>query len=476
MTLPIATVELRYEHDVVLARQRARAVAGLLGFEHTDQTRIGTAVSEIARNAFQYAGGGRVEFCVKEESPEALVVRVTDQGPGIEDVPAVLDGRYRSSTGLGMGMTGARRLMDSFEVESSAGGTTVLLGKRIPPGAPLVTGSLARKVSTELADGTPANPFEEIQRQNQELLRALDEVQRKQEELEGVNCELEDTNRGMVALYKEVDENASRLKKANEVKIRFLSNMGHEFRTPLNAILSLSRILLDRMDGDLTGEQEKQAAFIHRAAGELSTMVNDLLDLAKIEAGRVEVYPAECDVAVLFSGLRGMFRPLFVNPAVQLVIEEPEGIPALLTDGGKVSQILRNLVSNALKFTERGEVRVSARPSASAKGGPGVVFSVSDTGIGVAPEDQERIFEEYGQVDGPLQRKLNGTGLGLPLSRRLAKLLGGRLTVESVPGRGSTFTAVVPTVYSAPRDRGEPGGTTGGGSRETEREPSGRRR
>jgi signal transduction histidine kinase len=240
----------------------------------------------------------------------------------------------------------------------------------------------------------------------------------------------------MVALFAELDENASRLKRANDLRAAFLSNMSHEFRTPLNAILAISRLLLDRSDGELTPEQERQAGFIRRAAEDLSSMVNDLLDLARIEAGRIEIRPAECRVENLLSSLRGMFRPMLVNPALDLVFEEPEGVPALWTDEGKVSQILRNLVSNALKFTERGEVRVSAKLSEE---GRRVVFSVADTGIGIPPEHLGRIFEEYAQVDSPLQRKVTGTGLGLPLSRKLAGLLGGSLTVESLAGQGSTL-------------------------------------
>ncbi len=445
MSLPIVAVELRYEHDVVLARQRARTIAGLLGFDLNDRTRIGTAVSEIARNAFRYAGGGRVEYLVEgTERPQSFLIRLSDRGPGIEDVAAVLEGRFRSRTGMGLGIAGARRLMDDFRLASRPGeGTTVLLGKTIPAAAPVATPALAGRIAAELARRSPEDPFEEIQEQNQELLHAMDELQRRQDELRSLNRELEDTNRGMVALYGELDENASRLKRANQAKTAFLSNMSHEFRTPLNSILSLARLLLDRVDGDLTKEQELQLELIRRSAEELSTMVNDLLDLARIEAGRVEVHPVECTVESAFSALRGMFRPLLVHPAAKLVIEEPVDVPALLTDEGKLSQILRNLVSNALKFTERGEVRVSARLG---EDGHCVVFSVSDTGIGIAPEDQARIFEEYAQVDGPLQRKVKGTGLGLPLSRRLAELLGGRLTVESVPGRGSTFTAVIPLV------------------------------
>ncbi|MBK8599035.1 MAG: histidine kinase [Holophagales bacterium] len=459
MSLPIVTVELRFEHDVVLVRQRARTIAGLLGFVHIDQTRIGTAVSEIARNAFQYAGGGRVDFLLDEKArPPLFLVRVIDRGPGIEDLPAILAGRFRSRTGMGMGIAGARRLVDSFDVQSRAGeGTAVVLAKAVPAGAPPVTLALIAKITGELGRRSPEDPFEEIQLQNQELLGAMNELRRRQEELEALNRELEDTNRGMVALFAELDENASRLKRANDLRAAFLSNMSHEFRTPLNAILAISRLLLDRSDGELTPEQERQAGFIRRAAEDLSSMVNDLLDLARIEAGRIEIRPAECRVENLLSSLRGMFRPMLVNPALDLVFEEPEGVPALWTDEGKVSQILRNLVSNALKFTERGEVRVSAKLSEE---GRRVVFSVADTGIGIPPEHLGRIFEEYAQVDSPLQRKVTGTGLGLPLSRKLAGLLGGSLTVESLAGQGSTFQATIPLVY--------PGASGGGPAGELE--------
>ena len=190
-------------------------------------------------------------------------------------------------------------------------------------------------------------------------MRTLDELRQRQEELARLNRELEDTNRGVVALYAELDERADHLRRADEVKTRFLSNMTHEFRTPLNSILALTRLLLDRVDGELTPEQERQVYFIRKSAENLSELVNDLLDLAKVEAGKIVVRPAEFEVRNLFGALRGMLRPLLLNTSVNLVFEEPDGIPPLHTDEGKVSQILRNFISNALKFTEQGEVRVS---------------------------------------------------------------------------------------------------------------------
>jgi signal transduction histidine kinase/CheY-like chemotaxis protein len=440
---------LRHEPDVVTARQRARAIAEQLGFDAQDQTRLATAVSEIARNAYSYAGGGRVDFLVEgKEAPQLFVVQVSDQGPGIPNLSRVLEGDYESRTGMGLGIVGARRLVDRFEIESTPGrGTRVSLKKLFPRRAPVMLPEMLDALSRRLAIQESIDPLAELQRQNQELLRTLEELRARQEELSLLNSELEDTNRGVVALYAELDEKAEHLRQADTMKSRFLSNMSHEFRTPLNSILALSGLLLEHADGPLTSEQDKQVGFIRRAAEELSELVNDLLDLAKVEAGKIVVRPSEFDVAGLFGALRGMLRPLLVNEAVSLVIEDPSSLPPLDTDEAKVSQILRNFISNALKFTERGEVRVSATLSSD---GQAVVFSVADTGIGIAPEDLERIFEDFTQLDHPVQRRFRGTGLGLPLTRKLTALLGGSIAVQSRPGLGSTFSATIPIRYAEP--------------------------
>jgi CheY-like chemotaxis protein len=205
------------------------------------------------------------------------------------------------------------------------------------------------------------------------------------------------------------------------------------------------------MDGPLTEEQETQIRFIRKAAQDLFELVNDLLDLAKVEAGKVVIRPVEFSAANLFGALRGMLRPLLVNPSLSLVFEDPVDVPPIWSDESKVSQILRNFISNALKFTESGEIRVSARVTAD---GERVVFSVADTGIGIAPEDQEVIFEEFTQLDSRLQRQVKGTGLGLPLTRKLAGLLGGEVAVASALGIGSTFSVTLPLVGPLPSGTG----------------------
>ena len=374
----------------------------MLGFDRQDNTRIATAVSEIVRNAFEYAGGGKVEFSLEiEGSQQTFVICVADDGAGIKDLPEILNGAYKSATGMGLGITGARRLMDVFTIESAPHlGTVVRLGKKLPKHRKIVDAAGLREIADALAQTAVDDPFEEIQEQNQELLRTL----------ERLNMELEETNRGVVALYAELNQTAQDLRRADLGKTAFLANLSHEFRTPLNSQLALTGILLDSTDGELAGEQETQVRLIRRGTETLLDLVNDLLDLAKIAAGKTIVNPSEFTIEDLFSVLRGMIRPLVSSDRVRLIFDEPIGeIRPLVTDEGKVAQILRNLLSNALKFTVCGEVRVAAEFSSRA---PIVIFTVADTGIGVAPENQTSIFEEFAQINNDLQKNHKGTGLG----------------------------------------------------------------
>jgi signal transduction histidine kinase len=436
----LLAVQITREEDVVTARQRARQVAEALGFDPHDQTRVATAVSEIARNAFRYATGGRVEFAV-DTAEGLLAVTITDSGGGIPHLQSIINGTYRSDTGMGLGIIGSRRVMDEFDVQATPKGTTVRMAKRLPRRATLLKADIAR-TAERLASAAPRSMTDEMLQQNHELLAALEELRVRQEELTRLNEELEHTNRGVLALYAELDETAEHLRRADQMKSKFLSNMTHEFQTPLNSILALTRLLLDRADGDLSAEQERQVNYIRSAARDLSELVHDLLDIAKVEAGKVTVRPTAFAVAELFGALRGLMRPLQTNDAVALVFDSPEELTSLFTDEAKISQILRNYISNALKFTERGEVLVSAESDQ-----PGyVTFRVADTGIGIAPEDQGRLFQEFGQVPNPLQGRVRGTGLGLSLSKRLAELLGGTVGVTSAPGQGSTFWVRLPIV------------------------------
>ena len=443
----LMTVGLQHERDVVLARQRARQLGAELGLDGQDQTRFATAVSEIARNAYEYAGGGRVEFRIERESPAMLVAHIADQGPGIARLKEVLDGRYVSSTGLGLGIIGARRLADHFSVASVPNeGTAVTIGKRLPPSLRVTPAVINKAVGAVAASGS-LDAVLEVQQQNQDLLRALAQLREKQSETDRLAQELAETNRGVLALYAELDERAVYLERANDLKTRFLSDLNHEIRTPLNAVRNVARLLLDGYEGPLTDRHRKAIEMMRHSTDTLSALVDDWLDFAKIEAGRTEIRIDVFSVDALWGALRGVLRPIETDDAVSLVFEPVPPLPMLETDESKVAQIMRNLISNALKFTERGDVRVSARAGVDHT----IYLSVADTGIGIESMHLERIFEEFSQLDSPVQRRVKGTGLGLPLSRRLARLLGGDVTVASEVGRGSVFTLVLP-IHHADRD------------------------
>src|SRR5215510_10712083 len=335
----LLTVPIEREGDIVAVRQRARRVAELLGCNTQDQTRIAAAASEIARNAHTHGGSGKADFLLEAWSTAKpmLVVRVSDRGKGMADPQGILDGQQQPAPGRGRGLIAARRLVDRFTLESKPGqGTTVELGKNLPPS----NGFKPREIEAALGRESSGDMSSALRDQSRELMRTIEVLNAREEELTRLNSELADTNRGVIALYAELDDKAEQLKVASELKSRFLSYMSHEFRTPLNSILALTRLLLDRIDGPLTEEQEKQVSFIAKSAGELTELVNDLLDLAKIEAGKVDVHPSEFAIENLFSALRGLFRPLLIDKDVDLIFEEAPGILLIVSDEGKVMQIL----------------------------------------------------------------------------------------------------------------------------------------
>jgi signal transduction histidine kinase/DNA-binding response OmpR family regulator len=258
--------------------------------------------------------------------------------------------------------------------------------------------------------------------------------------LRRVNSELSESNQGILSMHAELSAGLEHTRQDNEIKARLVANLSHELRTPLHSILGLAELLSSGADGTLDSEQAKQVSFIRASAEELLTLINDVLDIGQLESGHARLRITEFDLQDFVSSLRGALRPLVPERGdVALVLEDPPRSALCETDRNKLSQILRNLVSNALKFTERGEVRVTTEIDDDH-----VRFRVRDTGIGVSPADQAKIFEEYGQIESHLQERIKGTGLGLPLSRRLATSLGGTLRVESAAGQGSVFILELP--------------------------------
>jgi len=438
----LGVIDIRGEDDVVRAHQTTRTIASQLAFSTFEQTRIATATSEMARNALAYAGSGNVTICVDDDHP-ALVIVVIDRGPGISDLEEILAGG-RGTNRPGIGISGARRLVDTFAIESSERGTRVEMRKRLPRRSSAIDPGRVGSIRVQLAGQLADDP-------RQEIGRLVRDVAERDHRIIELTQELIETNRGVMALHAELENRATYQRDAIDLRNRLLSEMGHELRTPLHSMLTIAQFLLDRLDGELNVEQDKQVRIIHEISSNLADYINDLLDLARADAGKVPVHPLEFRADTLLKTLRRMMQPLASDPRVALRFDTPEAIPPLRTDETKVSQILRNLIANALKFTEQGTIDVRARLGEDDH----VIFEVSDTGVGIPAEHLVEIFEEFSRIDGSAHRRVRGTGLGLPLSRRLAELLGGTLRVSSVAGEGSTFTLTIPRVYageaSAPR-------------------------
>ncbi|WP_435871340.1 sensor histidine kinase [Micromonospora echinaurantiaca] len=442
---PLLQLALRVEHDIFLVRQRGREVAAAVGLEHQDQVRMATALSEVARDLLRTSGGADVTFHLTDDADVGRRQLRVDLAP----VTPLPDGRYEPESAA------VARLVDKLGVVTGKGDTVVMMSRRVPVAAPTLTPERLAEIRAELARSAPGSAVDELAAQNQQLIAALDEVRSQRDELAVLNDELqetnrgvmalynqlteelEETNRGVVALYAELDEKSAQLRAASESKSRFLANVSHELRAPVTAIMGLGRLLADSASDPLTAEQARQVGLIRSSAADLLALVNELLDLAKAESGRIEPDWTEVDLRPVFGQLRGTLRALATRPDVELVVEEPPTPATLRTDEVLLSQVLRNLLHNGLKFTERGEVRLRA-----GRQGDRWLLSISDTGPGIAEELHERIFEEFYQVPGAT--RVGGTGLGLPYARRLVTLLGGTLELASEPGRGSTFTVTLP--------------------------------
>lgn len=450
---PIVTMDIRYEQDVVQARQRARQIASHLHYDLQELTRIATAVSELVRYAYKN-GFTQAIFTLVEKK---FRVSVWGAFPDQVQLRSKWTDKDLSNDARSLGLIGARKLMDEFSVTPCKEGMELALAKMLPLTFPIVTQETLDELRRTLEFNRMHDPYDEIKQQNRELMFALNALKNQQLELEQLNRELAETNQGVLALYAELEDKALSLQKASEAKSLFFSNMTHEFRTPLNSATSLIRMLLERQDGELSKEQERQVVYIQRAIEDLSQMVNDLLDTARLESGKVGLRLTSFRVDELFTALRGMFRPLACErSAVNLVFEDASSLPSLVSDESKVSQILRNFISNALKNTEAGEIRVSAEALTADQ----LRLSVTDTGIGIAPDDQDRIFEDFVQLESPRAAHGHGTGLGLPLCKRLASVLGGQIQLTSTPGHGSTFALILPLIHHEKKsDRAAPGPT-----------------
>lgn len=452
----IATIHIREETDVVTCRQGAKRIASWLELSQLEQIRFATAVSELARNVYQYAGEGAFHFDLTENATGQLAglsFEAVDHGPGIAAIDQILDGSYVSPTGMGVGLRGAQRLMDDFDIRTSAKGTRIRARKFIYPPRLFPAPAQINVIRDQLQIDGAADPFIELQVRGTELLLTAAELQNKQVELEATNLELENTNKGVVALYSELEKATEEVREASESKSRFFANMTHEIRTPINIVENISKLLLKGVDGPLNPEQHKQVSFISDAASELSELVNELLDISEAESGRIEIVPVRFTLADFIEQLRQLVSALSQRfPVLDWEIAGATQDVELETDRHRLFQIMRNLIGNAFKYTPSGKVCIRTYlPDEHS-----IEFLVEDTGVGIAPENHAKVFEEFLRVRSPSQNQIQGTGLGLPLARRLAGLLHGEITLHSELGKGSRFLLKVDRRHGS--TTGEPAG------------------
>jgi signal transduction histidine kinase len=453
MSTIIARVDIHVDQDVVETRQRARLIAGMLGFDRQDQTRIGTAVSEISRNALQYGQGGEAEFFIEGVAPsEWFVITIRDHGPGIQDLDAVLEGRYTSNTGMGLGIVGSQRLLpDHFHIETRPGqGTIVTLGKLLPPTTQPFTPAVLGRIAEVLDKLRAESPLEEIRMQNQELFTALELVHQRDEELIRVNQELIETNTGIVALYTDLDDKTHRLEqteqmllKRNEELKAFAYTVAHDLKAPLRGIAGYAQELEARHKTGLSERALFCLSQIITANRNLDHLIEDLLHFVRMD---VEIAPpfVEVNLPSLVNAILKDRRLIIAEQRVEVTVDIP--FITLQTWECGLTQVLSNLIDNALKFSRKANPpRIGIRAEDSGKGWR---LIVSDNGIGFDMKYSDRIFGLFNRL--VRTEEFEGTGAGLAIVKKILDKLGGSIRAESQPGLGATFYIELPETEALP--------------------------
>jgi signal transduction histidine kinase len=346
-------------------------------------------------------------------------------------------GTYRSSSGLGVGLSGTRKLMDEFDIKTGEGeGTRVSVVKWMPRAAAEQAKGRVERLRALFGTEADDSAIEELQQQNRDFVAVLAELEEKREQLERLNQQLNETNR-------ELNEANVKLRELSEMKEEFLALTTHDLRSPLTVISGVISFFTSGRLGKLSPEQQNMVAMMERNAQSLIELINDLLDASKLESGTLRLDVASIDLRGIINEVRETMEPLAREKGIALEVEMAEDVPLVEADRPKLRRIVVNLLSNALKFTGKGgHVQLKAEPLDDQ-----VLISVTDTGVGIAPEDVERLFDKYEQARSRATRGEKGTGLGLYITKQLVELHGGEIKVDSVVGRGSTFSFTLPVVH-----------------------------
>ena len=440
MTQPILRLNVHTEFDVIAARQRARQIAGACGFGSVDQARIGTVVSELARNIFNYAGAGSVSFSAEGAvAPQHLCITFEDRGPGIEDVGHVLSGAYRSTSGMGVGILSARRLMDQFDIASDATGTRVMVGKRFPAQAGFISADRFALLVAQFETLPNHAALSEARHQNRELADALGALQARQEELQLVSTRLEERNRNIEALNDLLDDKAAALQKADRSKDEFLATLSHELRGPLSAAAMAASMLLPA--GVTSQRANQMGELIRRQVTHMSRLVEDLLDVSRVSRGLVQLEKAPVELADVIAAALEQVQSAASQKQHRIELATSASSLLVLGDRTRLIQVVSNLLTNAIRYTDSGGmIHVTLE-----KRGRLVALRVIDNGMGIAPDLMPRLFDLYVQAERTADRTGGGLGLGLALVKNLVEAHDGTVTAHSPgDGHGSTFTVLLP--------------------------------
>ncbi|WP_297841243.1 sensor histidine kinase [Pseudomonas sp.] len=436
----ILTLEVGTEFDIIAARQRARQIAEACGFSGLDQARISTVVSELARNIYNYAGTGSVSFALSGSVvPQQLLITVADEGAGIADVEQVLSGNYRSVSGMGLGILSARRLMEHFEIATSAAGTRITVGKRFQLQTTIMTAGTLRSVVGQFKALPNHAALSEAQHQNRELTETLSALQARQEELLLMTSRLEERNRNIEALNDLLDDKAVALQQADRSKDEFLATLSHELRGPLSAAGTAATVLQLQ---SVTPERANQmGSLISRQIAHMSRLVEDLLDVSRVSRGLVQLEKVSVNLVDVVAAAVEQVQAGASLKEHRIEQQIERANLAVLGDRTRLIQVASNLLSNAVRYTSRGGlIRITLE-----KRGSMTVLRVSDNGQGIKPELIPRLFDLYVQAELSSDRIGGGLGLGLALVKNLVEAHRGSVVAYSAgEGQGSTFTVQLP--------------------------------
>lgn len=439
----LLTIRLEGEQDVIIVRRTTKQIAQLLGMSESDQTKMATAVSEVSRNALQFAKKGTVVFFVDDATRPYFGTSIEDEGPGIQNVEKFLEGKGNNCRGL----FGARGMVDRFDVDTSEKGTTIFLRKVLRTRNRAFTTQEISEISTSLGKLAQQTPFDEVYSQNQELLRILEELQHKQELLdESLRREQELS----VSLENQVQARTNKLLyarddalHANNLKSQFVANISHELRTPLSSVVGLAELLAT--SSDLSFEDKELADNLLDSSKKLLEMMNNLQDFSRIDVGKMTIDKTQFSPRELLANVMTQYQDQAQRKSIMFFLEPAFDVPEYcFGDEKKITHILMSLTKNALKYTNSGSIRLSVSVESSKEDSIKLKMSVADTGIGIARQNQSSLFQPFAHVDGATNKQFGGTGLGLSLTKSYVTLLGGEINFISEPNRGSTFWFTVP--------------------------------